>query len=93
MRNGFKYLSKMPLYPSQTLYNMYADADDENEIEAVYSHILNNNAIQHPDYVDVVELLGEEPYGPYNEAGIQRRIDAYLAHCRQWGGMNNALAI
>ncbi|MCM3736464.1 hypothetical protein M3215_11670 [Bacillus cytotoxicus] len=85
MRHGYKQLPQMSLYQSQILYNMYADANDENEINALYEHILNNNALQYPDYVDVVELLGDEPYGPYNEIGIQKRIDAYFVACKEWG--------
>lgn len=84
MRHGYKQLPQMPLYPSQTLCNMYADADDENEVDAVYVHMLNNNVLNHPDYVDVIELLGDEPYGPYNESGIQKRIGAYLTQLRYW---------
>ncbi|EEL87794.1 hypothetical protein bcere0029_23330 [Bacillus cereus AH1272] len=41
--------------------------------------------LQNPNYVDIVDLLGEEePYGPYNEIGIQKRIDTYLEDCKQW---------
>lgn len=84
MRSGYKYLPQMQLYPSQTLYNMYADADDENEVQCIYDHIANHNKLQHLDYIDIVDILGEEVYGPYNEIGIQKRIDAYLNHCKQW---------
>ncbi|PEL75432.1 hypothetical protein CN603_13190 [Bacillus toyonensis] len=87
MRPGYKYLPRMQLYPSQALYNMYAEADDENEVRCVYDHIAKHNMLQHPNYIDIVDLLGEEePYGPYNESGIQKRIDAFLEHCKQWGG-------
>ena len=85
MRPGYKYLNRMQLYPSQTLYNMYADANDYGEVRCVYDHIANHNMLQHPNYTDIVDLLGEEePYGPYNEIGIQKRIDAYLEDCKQW---------
>ncbi|MBG0962415.1 hypothetical protein [Bacillus sp. SRB1LM] len=85
MRPGYKYLNGMQLYPSQTLYNMYTEADDKNEVRCVYDHIAKHDMLQHPNYIDIVDLLWEEePYGPYNEIGIQKRIDAYLADCKQW---------
>ncbi|SCC33269.1 Phage protein [Bacillus cereus] len=85
MRPGYKYLNRMPLYPSQTLFNMHAEADDYDEVQCVYDHIAQHNMLQHPNYIDIVDLLGEEePYGPYNVIGIQKRIDAYLNDCRQW---------
>ncbi|MGH0678705.1 hypothetical protein ACQVPP_16015 [Bacillus luti] len=86
MRPGYKGLTQMQLYPSQTLYNMLADADDGNEVQCIYEHIANHNMLQDPSYIDLVDILGEEAYGPYNEIGIQRRIDAYFAACRKWGG-------
>ncbi|CAM4311159.1 hypothetical protein [Bacillus wiedmannii] len=86
MRPGYKYLSRMPLYPSQTLFNMHAEAVDHKEVECIYNHIAKHNMLQHPNYIDIVDLLGtEEPYGPYNEIGIQERINAYLVDCKQWG--------
>ncbi|PGS64219.1 hypothetical protein COC69_30445 [Bacillus cereus] len=85
MRPGYKYLPRMQLYPSQTLFNMYTEADDKNEVRCVYDHIAKHDMLQHPNYIDIVDLLGgEEPYGPYNEIGIQKRIDAYLEDCKQW---------
>ncbi|MED2186821.1 hypothetical protein [Bacillus wiedmannii] len=85
MRPRYKYLSRMPLYPSQTLFNMHAEADDHEEVECIYNHIAKHNMLQHPNYIDIVDLLGvEESYGPYNEIGIQKRIDAYLVDCKQW---------
>ena len=37
--------------------------------------IANHNMLQNPNYVDIVDLLGEEePYGPYNEIGIQKGL-------------------
>ncbi|MCU4797038.1 hypothetical protein OB971_18335 [Bacillus cereus] len=85
MRPGYKYLSRMPLYPSQTLFNMHAEADDHEEVECIYNHIAKRNMLQHPNYIDIVDLLGvEESYGLYNEIGIQKRIDAYLVDCKQW---------
>ncbi|MEC0036107.1 hypothetical protein P4L29_16800 [Bacillus cereus] len=85
MRPGYKYLNRMQLYPSQKLYNMYAASNDYAEVRCVYDHIANHNMLQNPNYVDIVDLLGEEePYGPYNEIGIQKRIDAYLEDCKQW---------
>lgn len=75
----------MPLYPSQTLFNMHAEADNHEEVECIYNHIAKHNMLQHPNYIDIVDLLGEEEsYGPYNEIGIQKRIDAYLVDCKQW---------
>lgn len=87
MRPGYKYLNRMQLYPSQTLYNMYTEADDENEVRCVYDHIAKHDMLQHPSYIDIVDLLGEEEsYGPYNEIGIQKRIASYLDDCKQWRG-------
>lgn len=85
MRPGYKYLNRMPLYPSQTLFNMHAEANGHEEVECIYNHIAKHNMLQHPNYIDIVDLLGEEEsYGPYNEIGIQKRIDAYLVDCKQW---------
>ncbi|MCU5457116.1 hypothetical protein NST86_12445 [Bacillus sp. FSL L8-0199] len=85
MRPGYKYLNRMPLYPSQTLFNMQAEADDYDEVQCVYGHIAKHNMLQHPNYMDIIDLFGEEePYGPYNEIGIQKRIDAYLNDCKKW---------
>ncbi|MCU4787408.1 hypothetical protein OCF11_23870 [Bacillus cereus] len=85
MRPGYKYLNRMPLYPSQTLFIMHAEADNHEEVECIYNHIAKHNMLQHPNYIDIVDLLGEEEsYGPYNEIGIQKRIDAYLVDCKQW---------
>ncbi|AEA15544.1 MULTISPECIES: hypothetical protein [Bacillus] len=85
MRPGYKYLPRMQLYPPQTLFNMYTEADDENEVRCVYDHIAKQDMLQNSNYIDIVDLLGEEePYGPYNEIGIQKRIDAYLDVCKQW---------
>ncbi|MGK9485091.1 hypothetical protein [Bacillus tropicus] len=85
MRPGYKYLNRMPLYPSQTLFNMHTEADNHEEVECIYNHIAKHNMLQHPNYIDIVDLLGEEEsYGPYNEIGIQKRIDAYLVDCKQW---------
>ncbi|MGN4944556.1 hypothetical protein [Bacillus cereus group sp. MYBK104-1] len=85
MRPGYKYLNRMPLYPSKTLFNMHAEANGHEEVECIYNHIAKHNMLQHPNYIDIVELLGEEEsYGPYNEIGIQKRIDAYLVDCKQW---------
>ncbi|MRC88243.1 hypothetical protein GH879_34210 [Bacillus thuringiensis] len=51
----------------------------------MYNHIANHSMLKNPNYVDIVDLLGEEDsYGPYNEIGIQKRIDAYLEDCKQW---------
>ncbi|MEH7457706.1 hypothetical protein V7183_10835 [Bacillus sp. JJ1127] len=85
MRPGYKCLPQMRLYPSQTLFNMYADANDEKEVAAIYGHITNHDKLQHPDYIDLVDILGEEVYGPYNERGVQKRIDMYLSWCKEWG--------
>ncbi|MFC5775171.1 hypothetical protein [Ectobacillus antri] len=79
IRHLYQQLSYQPLQPSQSLYNLYADAKTDDEVAMLFEHIYIHDAINHPDYVDVAELLGdEEPYGPYNEIGIQRRIDCYL---------------
>lgn len=86
VRAGYKGLPQMQLYPSQTLYNMLADADNENEEQCIYEHIAIHNMLQDPSYIDLVDILDEEAYGPYNEIGIQRRIDTYFAACREWGG-------
>ena len=59
MRPGYKYLPRMQLYPSQTLYNMYTEADDKNEVRCVYEHIVKHNMLQHPNYIDIVDLLGK----------------------------------
>ncbi|PGS04865.1 hypothetical protein COC45_28315 [Bacillus cereus] len=84
MRAGYKCLPQMKLYSSQTLYNMYANANDETEEQCVLQHIANHNMLQNHSYIDLVDILGEETYGPYNEIGIQKRIDAYLALCKRW---------
>ncbi|WP_226795894.1 hypothetical protein [Bacillus sp. B3-WWTP-C-10-D-3] len=86
MRPGYKGLPQMQLYPSQTLYNMLADADNENEEQCIYEHIAIHDMLQDRSYVDLVDILGEETYGPYNEIGIQKRIDAYFSACREQGG-------
>ena len=91
MRPGYKGLTQMQLYPSQTLYNMLADADDENEVQCIYEHIANHNMLQDPSYIDLVDILGEEAYGPYNEIGIQKKNRCVL--CCLKVGWCNALAI
>lgn len=60
MRPGYKYLKRMPLYPSQTLFNMHAEADDHEEARCIYNHIAKHDMLQHPNYIDIVDLLGVE---------------------------------
>ncbi|PDZ49879.1 hypothetical protein CON07_19765 [Bacillus sp. AFS094611] len=86
MRAGYRGLPQMQLYPSQMLYNMLVDVDDENEMQCVYEHIAHHNMLHDPSYIDLVDILGEEAYGPYNEIGVQRRIDAYFTACKEKGG-------
>lgn len=90
MRHGYKELPQMPhLYPSQTLFNMWTEAESDDELETVYNHLLNHDAFyspEYPDYLDLSELFLDEEavHHLYNETGVQNRIDSYLDFCKNF---------
>jgi hypothetical protein len=88
VRPGYRYLQyNSSLYPSQVLYNMWAEADEEEELDAIHQHLLRHGAFRQSEYMDLQDLFMDEDtvQGPYNERGMQKRIDAYF----DWGKGRN----
>ncbi|WP_342045885.1 hypothetical protein [Bacillus sp. OTU530] len=76
------------LYSSQHLFDLWSDTEEDEELDAVHQHLLRHrafNSADHPDYLDISELFVDEDevYGPYNEQGIQRRIDQYFRNRKE----------
>ena len=76
------------LYPSQHLFDLWSEAGKDEELDAIHQHLVRHrafNSSEHPDYLDISELFVDEDeiYGPYNELGIQRRIDQYFRNRKE----------
>lgn len=44
------------LYPSQHLFDLWSDAEEDGELDAVYQHLLQHRAFNSPEYPDYLDI-------------------------------------